>query len=237
MSGRADIGRDHSPVSAAENAATYEAVEVPDDLVSRWQTIVDTMAELVGVPAGLIMRLTGSEIEVFVSSRTEENPYEVGAKEHFFDSGLYCETTIRANHLLLVPDALADEEWKDNPDVEFDMISYLGLPIVLPSGTPFGTICVLDDKPNAYSEKYERLLSEFKGLIESQLLLLDLNQQLSRHLEEIQVLRGLIPICAWCKKVRDDAGFWQTVEQYLAAHSDATITHGMCPSCHASERG
>ncbi len=173
-------------MSAAADAVTYDPVEVPDELVSRWQTIVDTMAELVGVRAGLIMRLTGSEIEVLVSSRTEGNPYDVGAKEHFFNSGLYCETAIRTNRALIVPDARADEEWKDNPDVEIDMISYLGMPIVLPGGTPFGTICVLDDKPNAFGEKFQRLLSEFKELIESQLSLFDLNQQLGHNLEEIR---------------------------------------------------
>ena len=214
---------------------SHEPIEVPDDLVVRWQTVVDTMAELIGVPAGLIMRLSGSEIEVFVSSQTEGNPYEVGAKEHFFDSGLYCETAIQTNSTLIVPDARADEDWKENPDVEFDMISYMGMPIVLPNGTPFGTICVLDDKANPYSDRYERLLSEFKELIESQLALLDLNRELAGRLAEIQILRGLIPMCAWCKNVRDDAGFWQTVEQYLAAYSDATFTHGICPSCDDSQ--
>lgn len=57
-------------------------------------------------------------------------------------------------------------------------------------------------------------------------------QQLQRALEEIKSLRGLIPICSWCKKIRNDAGFWQNVEQYLQEHTEAQFTHGLCPECY-----
>ncbi|MDD5647262.1 MAG: hypothetical protein PHW86_08835, partial [Candidatus Bipolaricaulis sp.] len=52
--------------------------EVDADTMSGWQGIVDLMAEICGVPAGLVMRITGNDIEVFVSSRTQGNPYRVG---------------------------------------------------------------------------------------------------------------------------------------------------------------
>ena len=176
------------------------AFDLPSDVLAKWQPIVDTMAELVQVPAGLIMRLTGSEIEVFVSSRTRGNPYRVGDKEHFFDSGLYCETVVSTNGRLLVPNALADPDWEDNPDVELDMISYLGFPILHADGRPFGTICVLDSKANSYSATYERLLIQFKDVIESHLALLEMtdrldqqNGRLTRYLDEIKTLRGIIP--------------------------------------------
>lgn len=48
---------------------------------------------------------------------------------------------------------------------------------------------------------------------------------------ELKQLRGLLPICAWCKQIRDKAGHWHRVETYLAAHSEATFTHGLCPDC------
>jgi hypothetical protein len=41
----------------------------------------------------------------------------------------------------------------------------------------------------------------------------------------------MIPICAWCHKIRNDAGFWQGIESYLQAHTDATFSHGICPDC------
>lgn len=56
---------------------------------------------------------------------------------------------------------------------------------------------------------------------------------LRKALDEISTLQGLIPICAHCKKIRDDKGFWSNVEVYLAKHSDLTFTHGVCPDCAA----
>lgn len=50
---------------------------------------------------------------------------------------------------------------------------------------------------------------------------------------EIKVLQGLIPICASCKKIRDDKDFWHQIETYIAGHSEAEFTHGYCPRCAA----
>jgi CheY-like chemotaxis protein len=59
----------------------------------------------------------------------------------------------------------------------------------------------------------------------------ELNLRLQKALDEIKTLSGLIPICASCKKIRNDKGFWQAVEQYLEEHSSAQFTHGICPDC------
>jgi CheY-like chemotaxis protein len=56
-------------------------------------------------------------------------------------------------------------------------------------------------------------------------------KQLQSALAEIKTLSGLIPICSWCKKVRDDAGYWKTVEEYVRQHSQADFTHGICTEC------
>jgi CheY-like chemotaxis protein len=56
-------------------------------------------------------------------------------------------------------------------------------------------------------------------------------KELQEAMSKIKTLSGLIPICAWCKKIRDDQGYWQTVEQYVKEHSQAEFTHGMCPEC------
>jgi hypothetical protein len=54
---------------------------------------------------------------------------------------------------------------------------------------------------------------------------------LTLALANIQTLRGLIPICAGCKKIRDDRGYWDQVESYITRHSEAKFTHGICPEC------
>ncbi|MFU8768199.1 MAG: response regulator [Desulfotignum sp.] len=48
---------------------------------------------------------------------------------------------------------------------------------------------------------------------------------------EVRILRGLLPICSRCKKIRDDQGFWERVESYFEAHSQVTFTHSICPDC------
>ncbi len=58
-----------------------------------------------------------------------------------------------------------------------------------------------------------------------------LMRQLEQALAEAKVLRGLIPICAWCRKIRTDEGFWLSVETYLEKHTDASCSHGICPDC------
>lgn len=56
-------------------------------------------------------------------------------------------------------------------------------------------------------------------------------QELQEALAEIKTLKGLIPICASCKKIRDDKGYWNQLEAYISAHTDAVFSHGLCPEC------
>lgn len=55
--------------------------------------------------------------------------------------------------------------------------------------------------------------------------------ELEKVLSEVKVLKGLLPICSSCKKIRDDQGYWNHLEDYIDAHSEATFTHGLCPGC------
>jgi len=58
--------------------------------------------------------------------------------------------------------------------------------------------------------------------------------QLQVALSRVHTLSGLLPMCSWCKKVRDDHGYWKAVEAYIQEHSDAEVTHGICPDCMAA---
>jgi len=58
-----------------------------------------------------------------------------------------------------------------------------------------------------------------------------LTRELQEALATIKTLSGLLPICAWCKSVRDDSGYWMRVEQYVEQHSQATFSHSVCPEC------
>jgi len=62
-------------------------------------------------------------------------------------------------------------------------------------------------------------------------LLRDRNAELEAALARVKLLSGLLPICAGCKQIRDDKGYWSQVETYIQRHSEATFTHGLCPNC------
>lgn len=57
------------------------------------------------------------------------------------------------------------------------------------------------------------------------------NDELQRALREVKALKGLVPICASCKKIRNDQGFWQQLEEYIQQHSEAEFSHGLCTPC------
>ncbi len=57
-------------------------------------------------------------------------------------------------------------------------------------------------------------------------------QQLEEALSRVKTLQGLLPICSYCKKIRDDRNYWQQVEGYLSEHSEIQFSHGICPDCY-----
>ena len=61
------------------------------------------------------------------------------------------------------------------------------------------------------------------------------NQELESAISEIKTLRGFIPICAWCKKIRNIEGYWEQMEHYIEGHSQATFSHSICKDCAAKQ--
>src|ERR1700730_1471453 len=141
------------------------SIEVPSEIIRKWQEIVDLLAEIMHVPSASIMRVDPPHIKVFVSSTSKGNPCEPGA----LDTGPYCETVMKTGRPLLISDALENEAWKANPHVMLGMIAYLGVPIGWPNGRIFGTICVRDNKRNEYSEAYLKLLLHFRDMLQTDL--------------------------------------------------------------------
>ncbi|HKL66800.1 MAG TPA: GAF domain-containing protein, partial [Bacteroidales bacterium] len=161
---------------------------IQEKIITKWQSLIDTAARIVNVPSGLIMRLNEKTIEVFLKSNTPGNPYENG-EEADLVYGLYCETVVGTQEKLIVPDASKSSVWKDNnPDVDINMISYLGFPINWPDGEVFGTVCMLDNKENHYTSDYENLLMQVKDHLENDLELLITNQELKEKSKQLEQL-------------------------------------------------
>jgi sigma-B regulation protein RsbU (phosphoserine phosphatase) len=68
-------------------------------------------------------------------------------------------------------------------------------------------------------------------VIEMQLALAKQVKELQEALSQIKTLQGLIPICSYCKKIRNDQNYWQQLEFYISQHSQAVFSHGICPDC------
>ncbi len=83
----------------------------------------------------------------------------------------------------------------------------------------------------------EMAIHEKKLLEELNEELLESNQKLHEALAQVRTLRGLLPICSSCKKIRDDDGYWTQIENYVSAHSEAQFSHGLCPNCSGHKAG
>ncbi len=84
------------------------------------------------------------------------------------------------------------------------------------------------------------LFLSFAGLVGSLHVHLVIQKNLNHRLEdviaEVKRLSGLLPICAWCKRIRDENGQWHQMEEYIRSHADVSITHGICPECREKNR-
>jgi GAF domain-containing protein len=212
--------------------AEANKMRIPDIAILKWQNIADLLAEVAGAPAATINILNGDVMTVIDTSSGSNNTIKKG-EEVQLTSGkkIYGAAVIQAREKLIVPNALKSDFWKGSEGVKSGFIAYAGIPIFQPDGEVFGSLCLYDTKENAFDGVVMRLMEEFSEIITGHLSLIAKNTQLEDALKEVRTLQGLIPICANCKKIRDDKGFWQKVEVYLENHSNARFTHGLCEDC------
>ncbi len=209
---------------------------IPSQIVEIWQRLVDSMSVLLSVPSVMINRLEPPDLEVFRSNVSRANPFPSGTRMPMM--GVYCETAARKRQSIRVEDARKDPVWADSPTAKAGIFAYLGFPVFWPDGEVFGTICAIDTKENRWVSPSADLLRTIKDAVEAHLALVATtaelnrkNQELERTLSEVRTLQGLLPICAACKKVRDDKGYWNQIEKYITEHSEAQFSHSICPEC------
>lgn len=218
---------------------TWKQNEISSSVYQNWQVTLDLLADICQVPVARIMRVTPEGIEVFAKSSGERNPYKVGETESL-KGELYCERVLQTDAELLVPNALVDQEWRNNPDVKLGMISYFGLPIHQANGEQFGTICILDSKENADSEMFRNLLGKFNDIIESSLHmweeneeLRELTEKLRKTLEEKETILGIAahdlraPLCtvdSLCELLRLECAGCSKLEEHFDLVKDINRT-------------
>jgi transcriptional regulator with GAF, ATPase, and Fis domain len=218
------------------NANPFNRKTLTEDVLHEWQNLLNDTAEIFGVPAGLITRVDGKEIEILLSSEADNNPYPAAVTSQYPTSGWYCEHTLKSRGINLIPNALQDSRWKDNSAAtELHMISYLGMPINRPDGGLFGTVCFIDNKQNAHNELHIRLVKQIKRMVELTLRVILAQGEIDRRDRLLDDLSKIYPICSYCKKVREETGKWVSVEKYVRDISGAMPSHGVCPQCYERE--
>jgi DNA-binding response OmpR family regulator len=84
-------------------------------------------------------------------------------------------------------------------------------------------------------DAFRALRESQQQLLESNTALLATNQKLGEALSQVKELRGLLPICSYCKSVRNDGQYWSQIEVYLREHSDLQLSHGVCDTCYTAQ--
>lgn len=179
-----DFSRTEPVATHEESRPIANHPEIPDQTIANWQRIVDLIAKLADVPAGLIMRTRSPHHSVFVTSASEGNPYTTG-RRFTLSEKLYCYGVLKDGELV-VEDAACDPRWADNDDMVHGMSFYVGYPLRWPDGAVFGTICILDTRRNRRALLFSEGVQEFARVIEADLKLLveiDTRARLEKQLQ------------------------------------------------------
>lgn len=145
----------------------------------------------------------------------------------------FCSYTILGDETMVVEDATADARFAQNPLVTSNphIRFYAGAPLIDSEGNALGSLCVIDRKVRPLSTAQGKALATLGRQVIAQLESRRISAELAEALTELKTLHGLLPICSHCKGIRDDAGYWQSVEEYFHHHTDADLSHGICPTC------
>jgi GAF domain-containing protein len=150
---------------------------------------------------------------------------------------------LRSEQPLLVSDSTDElfQELEARGEVEIigtDSFSWLGVPLKTPTKT-IGVLVVQHyEKRDCFSKEDVEVLASIGGQValaierkqseeEKEKLIAELREALAK----VKTLSGMLPICASCKKIRDDKGYWNRIEVYISSRSEAEFSHGICPAC------
>lgn len=149
-------------------------------------------------------------------------------REHAF-----CTYTILGEETMIVTDATLDVRFASNPFVTSapHIRFYAGAPLIDREGNALGSLCVIDRHPRHLTPGHYKTLEALARQIVQQLEMRQTSTDLATALANIKTLNGLLPVCAYCKGVRNDAGYLKSVESYLDTHSKTDMSRCICPKC------
>jgi GAF domain-containing protein len=164
---------------------------------------------------------------------------KVGLNQHETPRDVaFCAHAILQSEPLIVRDALNDARFADSalvtraPHIRF----YAGFPLSTPEGFALGTLCAIDRKPRQLTPRQKAAMQALSRQVMALLELRRISARMADALQHVKTLHGLLPICAWCKRVRTDEGYWSQLETYIRERTEADFTHGICPDCFEKNR-
>ena len=213
----------------ANEAARIEALKeyhiLDTGTEQSYDDITTLAAHICQVPIAMISLV--DEVRQWFKSRVgldqQQTPREVA----------FCAHAILENKILIVEDATKDRQFADStlvtgkPHYRF----YAGVPLMNPEGLALGTLCVVDHRPRQLSTEQQKALHALSRQVMALMELRRVSAHLADALDHVKRLQALLPICAWCKRIRDDAGYWNQLETYFHKRTGTDFTHGICPQC------
>jgi GAF domain-containing protein len=214
------------PDNEAQRLAALREYHILDtDAERAYDDITVLAAYVCQVPVAMISLVDESRqwFKSRVGINQEETPRDVA----------FCAHAILQSEPLVVRDALKDSRFADSalvthaPRIRF----YAGFPLSSPDGFALGTLCAIDRRPRQLSPEQMKAMQALARQVMALLELRRVSTHMAEALEHVKTLHGLLPICAWCKRIRDDRGYWNQVEAYVHEHTGVDFTHGICPDC------
>ena len=214
------------PTNEAERLAALKEYHILDTGTEQsYDDITALAAHICEVPIAMISLV--DEARQWFKSRLgverQQTPREVA----------FCAHAILQDKPFIVRDATKDRRFAGSalvtgePHIRF----YAGIPLINPEGLALGTLCVVDHQPRRLSIAQHKALQALSRQVMALLESRRVSAHLANALEQVKTLRELLPICAWCKRIRDDEGYWNQVEAYFHKHTGTDFTHGICPQC------
>jgi GAF domain-containing protein len=215
-----------TPENEAERLAALREYHILDTEAEQAYDDITTLAAYVcDVPIAMISLVDESRqwFKAKLGLHQRETPRDVA----------FCAHAILQSQPLIVRDALKDVRFADSalvkrsPHIRF----YAGFPLSTAEGFALGTLCAIDRKPRKLLPKQRKAMQALSRQVMALLELRRVSAHMAATLEKVRTLHDLLPICAWCKRIRDDRGYWSQVEAYIHEHTGADFTHGICPDC------